>query len=151
MGQRPKHLKKSNTFPRLAKKRNKVTSNEDKTYNCIAYAAGRTDKKIWPTFHPDHYWPPSVPRADELTSLVNLFSSLGYARCGDGSFEAGFEKVAIYVHPVTGRPTHAARQISPGKWASKLGEWFDIEHTVDAVSGGDYGEMSVFLKRATQT
>jgi hypothetical protein len=146
MGSRPKHLKKTSSFPKLAKKSNDVKSDVDKTYNCVAFAAGRTDKKIWPSFHPDHYWPPGVPRSDDLTSLVNLFTSIGYTRCNDGKFEAGFEKVAIFTL-ASGRPTHAARQIGPGRWISKLGESYDIEHKKEAVSGGDYGEMSIFMKR----
>jgi hypothetical protein len=46
MAQRPKHLKKSNDFPKLAKKDHLITSDRDPYYNCIAFAAGITDKKI---------------------------------------------------------------------------------------------------------
>lgn len=148
MATRPKHLKKSNKFPRLAKKSNDVTSDADPQYNCIAYAIGRTDKRFWPKPHPLHYWPPNVNRGsgDDLAGLINLFELQGYARCNNGSYEAGVEKIAIYTL-ASGRPTHAARQIASGKWASKLGEWFDIEHSTNAVSGGDYGEMTVFMSR----
>lgn len=151
MAARPKHLKPSKHFPNLTKKSNNVTSDQDKQYNCIAYAAGRTDKKMWPTYHPDYYWPPQLERGpDDLSALIGLFESMGYARCSDGKWEEGFEKVAIYVIPSSGRATHAARQIGPDKWVSKLGEQYDIEHARDAVSGGLYGEMSVYLKRLSQ-
>jgi hypothetical protein len=109
MANRPKHLKKSNVFPRLAKKTNEVTSDADPTYNCIAFAAGRFDKKIWPTFHPEHWWPQDVPRVDkdEMASLVSLFSAQGYTRCESGDYVAGFEKIALFAMTATGRATHA--------------------------------------------
>ena len=84
MGTRPKHLKKSDRFPNLAKRSNVVTSDRDPRYNCIAFAYGRFDKKIWPSFHIDHYWPSGVPRGDDLTSLINLYASIGYDQCADG-------------------------------------------------------------------
>ena len=147
MAAQPKHLKKLRQFPKLVKKNNDVKSDIDKKYNCIAFAAGRTDKKIWPSYHPDHYWPPDVPRSnDDLDSLINLFTSQNYVRCQSGDFEKGYEKIAIYTL-ASGRPTHAARQIGKNKWVSKLGEYYDIEHAKEAVSGGDYGEMKIFMRR----
>jgi hypothetical protein len=34
-----------------------------------------------------------------------------------------------------------------GKWKSKLGDWYDIEHTEGAVSSGDYGSIVKYMKR----
>jgi hypothetical protein len=121
-------------------------SDIDTQYNCIAYAAGVTDKKWWPQFHPDYYWPPNAPRVNSLISFIAVFRELGYEVCEDGAYEVGFEKVAFYTR--NGVPTHAARQIGPDRWESKLGNWYDIEHTTDAVSSGDYGRMDTFMKRA---
>jgi hypothetical protein len=147
MAQRPKHLKKCDRFPRLAKKRNDVASDADPNYNCIAFAIGRTDKKIWPVFHPDHWWPPTVPtQGDPMECLIALFESEGYRRCADGRYVAGVEKVALYAKP-WGTPTHAAKQVGRDRWASKLGNWYDIEHTETAVSGGDYGQIVIYMER----
>jgi hypothetical protein len=146
MPQRPKHLKKSNDFPNLAKRSNKVTSDKDPDYNCIAFAAGITNRKLWPNFLPDYTWPAGIPRSETLDSFERLFESFGYVRCADGSYQDGIEKVAIYTS-VVGRPTHAARQVNRGMWASKLGNWYDIEHIEKAVSGGSYGEISLFMQR----
>jgi hypothetical protein len=147
MGKRPKHLKKSNTFPSLAKKAHSVTSDPDVQYNCIAFAIGRTDKKIWPEFHPDHYWPPGVFRGDAMASLIKLFESEGYVAAKDGKFIAGTEKIAIYAMASSGRPTHAARQLGPDKWSSKLGSWYDIEHSEKSIAGGDYGDVVLYMQR----
>ncbi len=142
---RPKHIKHHPRIPSLNKKNNNVTSDEDSQYNCIAFAAGVTTRKWWPAFHPDYYWPPKAPRINAIASFVKAFEMLGYEECDDGTYEDGFEKVAFYTRD--GVPTHAARQIGPGKWQSKLGDWYDIEHAVDAVSSGDYGKITKYMKR----
>jgi hypothetical protein len=95
---------------------------------------------------PDHWWPPGVSRkGDPMACLVALFESVGYEACADGAYVEGVEKIAIYAKPWG--PTHAAKQIGPGKWASKLGNWYDIEHAEKAVSGGDYGEVVRYMER----
>jgi hypothetical protein len=149
----PRHLKKSGKFPRLSKTKNRVTSEPDTSYNCIAYACGITNKKYWPTFDPDFYWPPDLPKTETIETFVRLFENRGYQRVSDGSkgkYKEGFEKVAIYASR-GGTPKHAALQKGPNRWASKLGNWYDIEHTIDAVSSGDYGEIVVFLERKLRT
>lgn len=62
-------------------------------------------------------------------------------------YEEGFEKIAIYIDS-HGKPTHAARQLSSGKWTSKLGQLEDIEHSnLDDVTGLHYGSVGAILKR----
>lgn len=122
-------------------------------YNCIGYAAGRTDAYWWPDDYPEpdsDYWPAGIPREETLEAFTALYESLGYAVCGDGSPEKGFEKVAIYVKD--GKPTHAARQLANGHWTSKLGPMQDIRHeTPEAVSGPCYGNAARFLRRKAAT
>ena len=55
-------------------------------------------------------------------SLENYFPTV------DESLEPGFEKVALYA--LGGVPKHAARQLSSGRWSSKLGDLEDVEHTL---------------------
>jgi hypothetical protein len=146
MGQRPKHLKKLPIFPKLTKKNNDVTSDIDAGYNCIAFAYGITDRKYWPNFHPDYYWPSDLPKVEHLDSFVQLFAKQGYKRAEDGAWQDGIEKVALFA-TASGAPKHAARQIGPNRWASKLGDWYDIEHEVDALDDGNYGSVVMFLER----
>jgi hypothetical protein len=148
-GTRPKNIKKDARFPSLNKKNNKVTSDRDARYNCVAFAAGETTRKWWPVFHPDAYWPAEAPRINAIASFVAAFATLGYEECDDGRIEAGFEKVAFYA--LSGQPKHAARQLPSGKWQSKLGDWYDIEHDRDAISDGDYGQIVKFMKRPYQS
>jgi hypothetical protein len=152
MAQRPKHLKKSQfpnlakQFPNLTKQDHLVTSNPDPYYNCIAFAAGITDKKYWPNWHPDYTWLPGIPRAETLDAFIKFYETFGYSGPSNDTYVEGVEKVAIFTDGA-GKPKHAAKQIGPNKWASKLGDSYDIEHKHDAVSGGLYGQIVHYMER----
>src|SRR5437016_14583171 len=57
-----------------------VTSPQNDTYNCIAWAAGDTTNWWWPD-EPDNphssHWPPGVPRVETLESFRQAFATLG--------------------------------------------------------------------------
>ncbi|HFA48791.1 MAG TPA: hypothetical protein ENJ95_07225 [Bacteroidetes bacterium] len=106
----------------------------------------KTDRNYWVQPAGFFYWPPGLPREETLDSFVLLFRSEGFEICNDGLWEQGFQKIAIFVKDDL--PTHAARQLSDGNWTSKLGVLEDVRHSLQAISGGLYGEVSVFMKRA---
>jgi hypothetical protein len=60
--------------------------------------------------------------------------------------ETGFEKIALFAN-ADGTPTHLARQITNGRWSSKLGTLQDIEHDLLAVCGAEYGKVVEFHRR----
>ena len=136
-----------------------VKSPWDDRYQCIAWAACRTDIKMWPVneldfpvFPPDHYWPEGVPRVETVDAFIQAFSKLGYSQCDNQAFEFGYQKVAIYVGPDK-LVTHMARQAFWGSgWLSKLGDYEDIWHadlhniSINII-GGDYGNAERILKR----
>jgi hypothetical protein len=132
-------------FPRLTPDNHRITSPATPDYNCVAWAA--EDTEHW--WQPGKYWlPRDWPEEDAgLAALEQTFLALGYADCSmDMQWQSGFVKVALYgsglFYP------HAARQLSNGKWTSKLGEDVDIEHhTPDDVAGGIYGEVIAIMKR----
>jgi hypothetical protein len=118
-------------------------------YNCIAWAAGKTDNWWWPVNVPGAFWPIPIDPIDPITidQFVMAFETKGFLRCEHSRFESGFEKIAIYVDN-TNEPTHAARLLPDGVWTSKLGKGEDIEHeTLDALQGRIYGRAQAFLKR----
>jgi len=122
------------------------TSPNDVRYNCIAWAAGDVQHFWWPLN--GGFWPASVARVLDLATFVDAYATLGYTPCGNGSFEIGTEKIAIYCAS-NGEPTHAARQIDSGLWTSKLGQSWDIEHsTPSGVEGPLYGSTTQFLGRS---
>lgn len=138
-------LKIEQLFPLVKKEGYQITSLETIDYNCIAWAASRNDKWMWP--HPDYFWPAKIPLNDKLSSFIKLFESLGYFICNSDTIEKDNEKIAIYVTPSTDIVQHAARQLESGKWTSKLGEYKDIKHTLKGLTKSTYGEIGVIMKR----
>ncbi len=124
-------------------------SDPDPKYNCIAFAAGRTDVFWWPDDYPDSesdYWPPGIAREETVAAIIQLFQSFGYEACDNGRLESGQEKIAIYALDCS--PTHAARQIQTGHWVSKLGPLEDIVHkSPESIAGPCHGSVVQFMCR----
>lgn len=125
-----------------------VTSESTPQYNCFAWALGEDTRWI----DPDPlfgYWPEDIPSDGTINSFIELFRGAGYELCGDGSLEAGYEKIAIYA--MENSPTHAARQLENGQWTSKLGTFEDIVHATPEELQGEfdhhYGRVAVFMIR----
>ena len=141
-------------FPRLDAANHRITSPADPDYNCIAWASGIDNLQVWPDSvedlpdDPGLYWPAGIRNDESIAAFVEYFELLGYTLCDGPDYEAGFEKVAIFVKD--GEPKHAARQLPSQKWTSKMGfDGVDIEHNdLECIAGGQYGEAVVFLKRS---
>ncbi|MGH8141477.1 MAG: DUF7689 domain-containing protein [Steroidobacteraceae bacterium] len=137
-------------FPSLRNSYWKKTSNEDPSYNCIAYAGGDQSQRwdvVQAQYRPAPYWPPGVAKDMQPETLVKVFESLGYELCENASHEEGFHKVALYSKD--GKWTHAAKQLPDKGWSSKLGDGEDIRHdSLTAVAGKHYGDVYRFMRRA---
>jgi hypothetical protein len=134
-------------FPNLTDDNHEETSKYDPRYNCIGYAAGtRTWWQPKPLVGGKRYWPPGVPQEETVDAYVKAYEFKGYSLCQDGSFEAGYEKVAIFAK--NGTPKHAALQKDEFFWISKLGKAEDICHYLRAIEGDHYGQVVCFLRRA---
>jgi hypothetical protein len=118
------------------------------TYNCIAWAAGRKNEWWWPIEEAGYTWPDGLSKDQEtIENFVNAFKLQGYKQCKNGSFEPGYEKVAIFANSKM-EPLHAARSLETGKWTSKLGAHEDIEHpSLASIEGKEYGKAVEYLKR----
>jgi hypothetical protein len=122
-------------------------------YNCIAWAAGRTDKPWWPSKEAPFYydWPVELPREEAgretLENFIKAFQLQGYRVCRSSKHRSGIEKVALFAGS-GGNPLHAARQLESGRWTSKCGDYEDIDHVNLAVMEGKvYGRALEFLER----
>jgi hypothetical protein len=141
-------------FPNLRNEFFEPVSEDSDEYNCIAWAADVVDDRWWPHPNPaDGFWP--IPwRAEEQDCFVEAFRVDGnYEPCGtDFSLEPGYEKVALYVD-ANDKPTHMARQLSSGRWTSKVGVlgWDIVHETVHGVEGNEYGRAVLALRRRTGT
>ena len=122
-----------------------ITSPQEVLYNCIAWAADENNRWWWPDY--DYYWPSGVPTESSLSAFVAAFRTLGYETCDSGSQEEGFQKIVIY-QGNGNEVRHAARQLPNGRWTSKLGESFDIEHALpEELEGVQYGAVIQFMRR----
>ena len=134
-------------LPLLAAEGYQVTSEPNGDYNCIAYAAGETDRWWSHLAKVDYYWPEHATRTPSIQSLIEAFAGLGYEPCEDASDEPGFSKIALYANP-QGDWTHAAVQLPGGGWSSKLGLYEDISHrTPESLDPGFYGGVHCFMRR----
>jgi hypothetical protein len=140
-------------FPLLNPNEYEFTSPETDTYNCIAWAAGETDRWWEPSSNPKYYWPKDAPNDDRIGSLLVVFSLLNYEVCENASLEPGYEKIAIY-GDADDSFTHASRQLGDGKWTSKLGPDEDISHkTLEGLTGPGqaYGTVVIIMRRKILT
>jgi hypothetical protein len=134
-------------FPQLADGSYEVTSPATEDYNCIAWAAGDSTRKWDPTAIDGRYWPENVSRDCDVNSFIELYRATGgFVPCDDGNLEEGVQKIALYVG-LDGEVKHAAVQLPTGLWSSKLGDFEDIQHRLEALEGGGYGWVKHFLKR----
>lgn len=135
-------------FPQVSNSNTKITSPDIPHYNCIAWAAADNRRWWWPVPETkSNYWPSGVPRRSSIPAFVAAFATLGYLECDSGHLEEGFEKVVLYVDDAL-TPTHMARQLSCGKWTSKMGKWHDITHELpETLNGPVYGSAHLFMKR----
>ncbi len=133
-------------FPDLKAAGYRITSPATPSYNCFAWAGNDTRRWWQPVALRGFYWPEEVSGELNLESLAAVYKRLGYSACETAEFETGFEKLAIYVEP-DGMPTHAARQLGPSNWTSKLGELEDVEHATLQSLESFYGKVALVLRR----
>jgi|SRR5271165_5196059 len=126
------------------------TSESSTDYNCLSWALGidwvnyATDKL------PGYYWFPGVAREWEIETIKQIMEKHSYEKCDSFELEKGYEKIVFYVDE-SGSPEHFARQLQNGKWTSKLGGLWDIEHdTLDCLAIPDYGTPQLVFRRKRQ-
>jgi hypothetical protein len=126
----------------------KYTSPKKKVYNCVAWAIGITNLHIDMLYFRDVYdLDPNTLDHSAKGYAACLSEFYGFEICDTIEYEPGFDKIALY-EDGKGDFQHAARQLSNGKWTSKMGTYEDIEHdTLEAVSGAYYGKPVLYMKR----
>ena len=135
-------------FPGLGQTRFRLTSPQDTTYNCVAFACGDTNRWWWPDPQGQYYWPDGVPREERVGAFTRMLEERGYEQCDEPAPEDGVEKVALFVDD-SGDPTHLAYLPEGGTWTSKLGVAEDIEHHLPALEGDAYGSVEQIYYRET--
>jgi hypothetical protein len=140
-------------FPRLSDGHYEVTSPDTPNYNCIAWAAGSTERWWWPPKHPfqvGYYWPPEAPAEETVEAFIEAYRTIGFELCDSLEPVDGVEKIAIFTD-AQDKPTHAARQLENGLWTSKCGRMQDIEHELTLLEGEVYGTVDTIMCREAST
>jgi hypothetical protein len=136
-------------FPKLSNGGYDIKSPKDQKYNCVAFAIGNPTRNWnWMPYKTGgYYWPPDIEGDETLRAWTRVFEIHGYRQCETGDFEPGIEKIALYTDS-DGVPSHVAKQdILTGKWISKLGKGYDIEHdSYDVLEGFDEHEYGVAVR-----
>jgi len=150
-----------NDFPNLATAGYDITSDPANPPTCIGFALDDVSH-IWDANgaaikFPGYIWLPNGPYDFEMKTVARIFELHRYVDCNmDASFEAGYEKVALYIddHDHDEPFSHVARQRPDGTWISKLGPDEDLTHnTLDALEGDTqqfakaYGRVERVMKR----
>lgn len=136
------------------------TSQTDWRYNCHAWAArdlARWWEPILPNLIPliappgvTIYWPPGLNLGRTITDYEAAFRTEQYVTCTDAQRVVGVEKIALY--ELGGNTSHTARQLSDGRWTSKLGTEIDIVHdTPQSLEGPKYGHVQALMERPEST
>jgi hypothetical protein len=124
-----------------------LTSRCTYDYNCVGFVVG--DFRWW---HPEdlesHYWPDGIERDPRkwahlyVTALeTERFEPLDSVP----KFDAAYENIVIFHKG--GQFSHVALQVGESRWRSKLGCYEDLEHPLDAVLRGKYGQVFRYMRR----
>ena len=136
-------------FPNLSISGYEITGDASDEYNCIAWALGVT-APWWGHQDPGDYWPPTLPRNQEIGTLMQLFASEGFSLCDDDAPEPGYQKIALYAF--VGQFAHVARQLEDGRWTSKLGNREVITHPLlSSLAESFYGNVHCIMRRPSAT
>ena len=128
-------------FPNLKHKENfEYTSVYTDDYNCVAWANEIIDEWIqFPPYNSNNSY------EDSVLSYIEYFTQFGYEITKNFNLEIGITKIALYTNEIN-EFRHVARQLPTGLWASKIGDWEDIEHTtLEALAGGAYGFPKIYM------
>lgn len=122
------------------------TSVQTWDYNCVMWSLNIDDD--WKDFFytEDGYVSPD----QSINPYINFFKERGFQICENGELEPGQTKICIYSK--NGIFSHVSRLMENGRWASKMGNYEDIEHLSEFdVSGIGYGKPETYMKKAMAT
>jgi hypothetical protein len=125
---------------------------KENVYNCFGFVM---DSRRWwqppsiagdPEGDPRYYWPKELTEPDSwVANYVEAARTQGFEACSDSTWEDGFERI-VFLHK-QGEFVHAALQISPDRWKSKLGLLSDFEHSLKTILMAYQGHRTTFMRR----
>lgn len=120
-------------------------SDENFSYNCLAYALD--DESHWwePPMQPGQYWPPGFPDDITILTVESIIRLHGFTVELDAAVTPETDAIAIYGKD--NEWTHFAKFVEGG-WCSKLGEGHDVSGIrLEDLEGLLYGKIAKILCR----
>lgn len=115
-------------FPRLDVNRARVTGNATRTYNCISWTVGVTNRWLWP--------------GSSLSNFDAFYRRFGFRRTGNGPVAAWGHSASRMTHGCISGRGHGPR------WESKCGSDLRIQHGLNELVGASYGRVVAFYSRS---
>jgi hypothetical protein len=144
MGKKTADYLKSSFFPNSEKEPIKIDSPETSDYNCVAWILGKTNN--WYEPDEEYDWIEGLPMSDDLNTMQAFFEHFGFQVCEKfDNFDSSIELIAIFAKE--GIFTHVAKLLKNGNWTSKLGNSYDVEHGLESISNGLYGEVALYMQK----
>jgi len=145
MGKNEKTTLATPLFPNSLETPFIITSPEARKYNCIGWAL-ESDLEWWEPDYENGVWFEDVDNERTIKNVEIVFQKFGFKVCEDETLEKGFLKIAVFstdeIHF-----NHVARQLESGNWTSKIGVSFDVEHSLESMENGIYGNVVLFMKK----
>ncbi len=115
-------------FPRLDVNRARVTGSTTRTYNCISWTVGVTNRWLWP--------------GSSIGNFDAFYRRFGYRRTGNGPIAAWGHSLSNMTHGCVSGSGHGPR------WESKCGSDLRIQHGLNELVGASYGRVVAFYSRS---
>lgn len=144
MGKKTGDYLKSSFFPNSEKEPILIQSPETSTYNCVAWVLGKMDAWYEPDL--DYDWIAGLPMENDLATMQKFFEYFAFEGCEKPSL-SDFSEEIIALFAKDGIFTHVAKRLENGRWTSKMGNSYDVEHSLTSISDGLYGEVVLYMRK----
>lgn len=114
-------------FPSLNVNRAVVTGNATRSYNCLAWTLGITNRWVWP--------------GQNISDFDRLYGAYGFVRSSNGPIAAWGHSFSNMTHGCISGSGHGPR------WESKCGSDLRIQHGLNELVGASYGRVKAFYRR----
>jgi hypothetical protein len=131
-----------------------AASDPKPTYNCFGFALGYIQWWEPPLYidgilaNEEAVWPRGISETVQIEAFIEAAKSEGFSESKDAVWQDGVETIMLFFTERDRQFQHAAKQVSPGVWMSKMGFGSDIMHAVDGVDSMQYGKGRIYMKRA---
>lgn len=123
------------------------TSKKKRGFKCIWYALMLDIGNIDMLWFRDFYGLNPSTLDHSAKGYSKCFQEyFGFEECNDIEYEEGFIKVVLYED--NNRDfKHVARVLSNNLLTSKMGDYEDIQHSIEAICGDEYGYPRLYMRK----